>query len=114
MKKIKDILFAILIVLCVMFIVGAVGLVIPGYWITAIALIYCVYLIYRILNPKERFYFVTYWIPGGARGRTFVSSKKLIIFDLEKAIAKDVGCEKVLIDYYNLISKEEYESNKQP
>lgn len=108
-NRIECIVTAILVVLSVMFIVWAVGLIIPGYCITAIALIYCVYLIYGILNPKKRYYFVTYWLPRGGRGRIFIVCDKFRVCDTEKDIANDNGEENVVIDYYKQISKEEYE-----
>lgn len=108
-NKIECIVTAILVVLSVMFIVWAIGLIIPGYCITAIALIYCVCLIYRILNPKKRYYFVTYWLPRGGRGRIFIVCDKFRVCDIEKDIANDNSEENVVIDYYKQISKEEYE-----
>lgn len=99
-NRIECIVTAILVVLSVMFIVWAVGLIIPGYCITAIALIYCVYLIYS---------FVTYWLPRGGRGRIFIVCDKFRVCDIEKDIANDNSEENVVIDYYKQISKEEYE-----
>lgn len=108
-NKIECLLAAVLVVLSVMFIVGVVGLILPRYWITAIALVYCIYLLYRILNPKKRYYFVTYWLPRGDRGRVFIACDKFRVYDAEKDIAKDRRTENAVIDYYKQISKEEYE-----
>lgn len=108
-NKIECLLAAVLVVLSVMFIVGVVGLILPRYWITAIALVYCIYLLYRILNPKKRYYFVTYWLSRGGRGRKFIVCDKFRVCDIEKDIANDNNEENVVIDYYKQISKEEYE-----
>ena len=108
-NKIECLLAAVLVVLSVIFIVGVVGLILPRYWITAIALVYCIYLLYRILNPKKRYYFVTYLLPRGGRGRIFIVCDKFRVCDIEKDIANDNSEENVVIDYYKQISKEEYE-----
>lgn len=108
-NKIECIVTAILVVLSSVFIIGAVGLILPRYWIMAIVQIYGVSLIYRILNPKKRFYFVTYWLPGGDRGRIFINCDKFRVHDVEKDIASYTHSENVVIDYYMQISKEEYE-----
>lgn len=109
MNKIKCLSGAILIVLSAVLIVEIVGLIIPRYYITAILLIYCVHILYRVLNPKKRFYFVTYWLPGGCRGRVFINCDRFRVHDVEKNIANDKHSENVVIDYYMRISKEEYE-----
>lgn len=111
-KKIICITTAILMVSSAMFIIWAIGLIIPKIWLTIIALIYCIYLIYHEINPKRKYYFITYWLPGGGRGRTFISCDKFKIRDTENEIAKDKGADNAVIDYYRQISKGEYEYNQ--
>lgn len=108
-KKITCIITAILIASSAMFIIWVIGIIIPKIWIAIIALICGIYFIYKILTPLKKYYFVTYWLPGGGRGRTFISCDKFKIRDAENEIAKDKGADKAVIDYYTRISKEEYE-----
>lgn len=108
-NKVKSIIVAILVVLSICFIVWAVGLIIPRYWLTAILLIYCIYILYRVLNPKTKYYFVTYWHSNIGRGRIFITCDRFRVCDIEKDIAKYNGVENAVIDYYKQISKEEYE-----
>lgn len=108
-NKIKSIIIATLVVLSICFIVWSVGLIIPRYWLTAVLLIYCIYILYRVLNPKKKYYFVTYWFSNMGRGRIFIPCDKFRVCDIEKDIAKYFGVENVIIDYYRQISKEEYE-----
>lgn len=108
-NKIECASAAILIVLSFMFIIEIVGLIIPRHYITVILLIYCVHIIYKILNPPKRFYFATFWLPRGDRGRIFIKCDKFRVYDVEKDIASYTHSENVVIDYYMQISKEEYE-----
>lgn len=104
-----NMILAIIIVLSFVFIVWAIGFIIPRYWLTAILLIYCIYIFYRILNPKIRYYFVTYWYSNMGRGRMFISSNRLRVYEIEKDIAQYKEVDNVVIDYYAQITKEEYE-----
>lgn len=108
-NKIECLIIAVLIISSAVFIVCIIGLIIPRYWLTVILLIYGVYLIYRVLNPKKRYYFVTYWLPKGDRGRVFIACDKFRVRSIEEGIAQDKGAENAVIDYYRQISKEEYE-----
>lgn len=71
-------------------------------------LVYGIYLIYGILNPKKKYYFASYWLPGGERGRIFIACDKFKVWEMEENIAKDKRVENAVIDYYRQISKEEY------
>lgn len=84
----------------------------PRYWITIAFLVYGIYLIYGILNPKKKYYFASYWLPRGDRGRIFIACDEFKVREMEEIIAKDKGVENAVIDYYRQISKEEYKIQK--
>lgn len=111
-NKIECLITSILIVLSFVFITWAIGLIIPMYWITIAFLAYGIYLIYGILNPKKKYYFASYWLPGGERGRIFIACDEFKVWEMEESIAKDKGVENAVIDYYRQISKEEYKIQK--
>lgn len=58
-----------------------------------------------------KYYFVTYWFQNNGRGRIFVSCDRFRICDIEKYIAQCYGIERVIVDYYKQITKEEYQTN---
>lgn len=64
-NKIECLITSILIVLSFVFITWSIGFIIPRYWVTIAFLVYGIYLIYGILNPKKKYYFASYWLPGG-------------------------------------------------
>lgn len=107
-NKIECLITSILIVLSFVFITWAIGLIIPRYWITIAFLVYGIYLIYGILNPKKKYYFASYWLPRGDRGRIFIACDEFKVRETEEIIAKDKGVGNAVIDYYRQISKEEY------
>lgn len=63
-NKIECLITSILIVLSFVFITWSIGFIIPRYWITIAFLVYGIYLIYGILNPKKKYYLASYWLPG--------------------------------------------------
>lgn len=63
-NKIECMITSILIVLSFVFITWSIGFIIPRYWVTIAFLAYGIYLIYGILNPKKKYYFASYWLPG--------------------------------------------------
>lgn len=111
-NKIECLITSILIVLSFVFITWSIGFIIPRYWITIAFLVYGIYLIYGILNPKKKYYLASYWLPGGERGRIFIECDEFKVWEMEKSIAKDIGVENAVIDYYRQISKEEYKIQK--
>lgn len=113
-NKIECLITSILIVLSFVFITWSIGFIIPRYWVTIAFLVYGIYLIYGILNPKKKYYFASYWLPGGGgeRGRIFIACDEFKVREMEKSIAKDKGVENAVIDYYRQISKEEYKIQK--
>lgn len=52
-NKIECLITSILIVLSFVFITWSIGFIIPRYWVTIAFLVYGIYLIYGILNPKK-------------------------------------------------------------
>lgn len=66
-NKIECLITSILIVLSFVFITWAIGLIIPRYWITIAFLVYGIYLIYGILNPKKNTTSLRIGFPGRER-----------------------------------------------
>lgn len=88
-NKIECLITSILIVLSFVFITWSIGFIIPRYWVTIAFLVYGIYLIYGILNPKKKYYFASYWLPGGERGRIFIACDEFKVREMEESIAKD-------------------------
>lgn len=63
-NKIECLITSILIVLSFVFITWSIGFIIPRYWITIAFLVYGIYLIYGILNPKKNTTSLRIGFPG--------------------------------------------------
>lgn len=113
-SKIKAILLATLIIISVCFIAWAVGLVIPRYLFVAVLLLYGIYLIYRMLNPKKRYYFVSYVHAKGFGVSILWTQGYLIRKEAEAFINQEYfeGKDSIAILYYREISKDEYDAQR--
>lgn len=113
-SKIKAILLATLIVISACFIVWTLGLVIPRYLFTALLLLYGIYLIYRVLNPKKRYYFVSYAHNRGFGALSIGTQGFLIRKEAEEFINQENfgGMGSIAIIYYREISKDEYDAQR--
>lgn len=100
-----------LVFLSVCFIAWAVGLAITRYLLTSVLLIYAIYIIYRAMNPKHRYYFVSYVHAKGFGALSLRTQGYLVRKEAEAFINQENfgGTDSIVILYYKELSKKEYE-----
>lgn len=103
-----------LVFLSVCFIAWAVGLVITRYLLTSALLIYAIYTIYRVMNPKRRYYFVSYAHAKGFGALSLSVKGYFVRKEVEAFIDQELfeGNGLITVLYYKELSQKEFKAQK--